>query len=520
MTETALKTSRWTTCRTLAAAWLIVGCCAAPAAAQFRVMGPVAFGGAYDQPFVELTMLDNGRELGPTAQRKTFLLDTGANGILAVGGAASDLASQGNFNVGTFDEIGVGGATTYRVSAPYTAKIDGTNSITLDNVRILSDPLTNFGEQVPFEGIVGMPAMVNRVTSLDMSATSGGGSLDGVDLTDIDALIAALSNSFSGIGVSFHDSVPASNGHRVGVPVRALHFDSEQGGPNPSYAPLAVTTAEMYANCQTASKDNYIIDTGAQLSFISLDVVRSLGLNPDEPFGQLTIAGVGGTRTVPTFLIDELRVPTTDGSDLVWYGAEVVGLDLDPSIDGVIGSDLLTAGMIEVDFSAINLDDMFKIGQGPIRNVHFDFRDLDRPAQDGVGTMYLDLSEQADTLIVPGDANMDGKVTQADLNVLLGNWGQAFPKQIDDQVFFGQEVADFNYDCHVDITDLTMMAQYWQHGTGLSAAPLNVEAVLATIPEPSTAWLGLAGMVSLIWGQRRCARHRANGGRRGYNLST
>lgn len=476
------------------------------ASAQFIDLGPAAFGGAYDQPFVQITFYDGTQELGPTSFRKTFLLDTGANGILAVGGAASELHQSGNFAEGSFLELGVGGFIEYWVSAPYTAEISGSNAIELQEVRILSDPSTNFGDFVPFEGIVGMPAMVGRVTSLDLQVGGGFGDTGDIDLTDLDALIDLLASGLSGIEVSFSPDLPAnqSAGRRHGVATRPLYFDPEGGeGPPPTYAPLTVVTAEHYTNCGSVRGDGYIIDTGAQLSFISLEKARGLGLDPENPFTTVTIAGVGGTRTVPVFLLEELRIPTVDGVDLVWTGVEVVGLDIHPTIDGVIGADLLTAGMLQVDFTTTNLDEMIKVGEGPIEKVHFDFRDLDRPDQSGSGVMYLDLDENFDVTVVPGDANRDGRVDGGDLSLLVGNWNMQLPLQTPEgEIFYGHDMADFNFDCQVDITDLTILAENWNYGVATPAPPLNIQSVLATVPEPAVP-VGLCLLLALPLLRRR-----------------
>lgn len=72
---------------------------------------------------------------------------------------------------------------------------------------------------------------------------------------------------------------------------------------------------------------------------------------------------------------------------------------------------------------------------------------------------------------VPGDANGDGQVNAADLNVLGGNWQMDVTNGIAD--------GDFNEDGFVDASDLNILGGNWQFGVG--AAALN-----ATVPEPGS----------------------------------
>ena len=174
----------------------------ASAANPYVNLGPTA-DFAFDQPFVGFTMSVNANSLGPAGDAQTFLLDTGASSIVAVGAAAEDLHnSTGDFNQGVFQEQGVGGFIDYFVSAPYEMTIQGTGDqrITISDIKILSDPAQDFGFGAGFYGIVGMPAMVNRVTTLDMTVELGG-----IDITDLDALIDFLLGGGTGssIGVGF-----------------------------------------------------------------------------------------------------------------------------------------------------------------------------------------------------------------------------------------------------------------------------------------------------------------------------
>lgn len=430
----------------------------AAAANPYVNLGPTA-DFAFDQPFVSFTMSLNGNTLGPAGDAQTFLLDTGASSIVAVGAAAEDLHNSiGDFNQGVFKEQGVGGFIDYYVSAPYEMTIHGTGDqqITIRDVKILSDPAQDFGFGVGFHGIVGMPAMVNRVTTLDMT-----GELGGVDITDLDALIEFLlgGGTASSVGVGFSNDLPLSNGHRYGVPVSALHFDPA-GAVVPTAAPLPLLEVTHRLGCET-STGNYVMDTGAQLSLMSMAKVAELGLDVSDAFSFVDIQGVGGTRSVPIFLLDEYRVTTSDGVDLVWRdedpespGLQVIGLDLHPSLDGVIGSDLLTGGVFNLE--EIDLTDIWnlnlELGENPIEKVQFDFRNLQQSDGSGTGTIYFDLNADVDLIAGPdpvlaADANGDGIVDVVDYQVWEENLFQSGTSC---------SSGDYNHDGRTDLVDFNI----------------------------------------------------------------
>ena len=79
---------------------------------------------------------------------------------------------------------------------------------------------------------------------------------------------------------------------------------------------------------------------------------------------------------------------------------------------------------------------------------------------------------------MPGDANYDGSVDEADASILAENW------LFTSGVTWG--MGDFNDDGKVDDVDATIMATNWSYGSTSS-----------TLPEPGTIYLLLAVLVSL-----------------------
>jgi len=146
---------------------------------------------------------------------------------------------------------------------------------------------------------------------------------------------------------------------------------------------------------------NFLFDTGAQVSVLSEQLAMSIGLDSnqdgllddqDANFARWeTVGGVGGQIDAPVFLFDEVHVPTEEGPDLVWTDLQWLVLDIDPGIDAVFGSDLVTSGWIE----GFAVD-----GQsGWIMQVQLDFRDM---ATSGNGVIYFDLNPLLDSVIDPG----------------------------------------------------------------------------------------------------------------------
>ena len=367
------------------------------------VLGPPT--DLFDQPYVDMELRDatHSLGLGPYGTG-TFglypynhvLLDTGANSISLVSDAAQELVKNGLQNVGTFSDIGVAGSTEFELSQPYQLNFTGTTGTTqtlpqtIQDVRILTNPSFEFGAAAAdggIPGLIGMPAMVGRVTTLDTSPLA----------------------NFEPLGVSFSNSLPEGNGHRFSAatdtrvtfnPRDGLPSGSPSDAPVPSWAPVTFVTATIEA--QGISKTgNFLVDTGAQMSVMSPKLAFSLGLDTnhngsllDEAIDTVPITGVGGTVELPVLAVDKLSLSTEQGPDLTWEetgGAGGLGLlveDIAPGIDGVLGADLLTSGL-SLDYNTLDV-----IGKPYFDKIHLDFRNL---ATQGSGQLVFDLNPQYDT---------------------------------------------------------------------------------------------------------------------------
>ncbi len=449
---------------TLSALVFLLGLPASLQAGQYIELGP-ADPMTIDQPrvAVEVYIPDPEHTFGPDIANY-WLLDTGAQSILAAQTAAGEMTALGYETEGTFEEQGIGGSTTYDISKIYN--FDFANSVgtrnTLSDVRILSSESANFGS---FGGIVGMPAMVNRVTTIDHTA-----------------MLTAWQ-----IGVDFSATTPADTGHRYSVPLQLVHFGhSGLTTPDPSlpvYKPLPLVTVEG-RHSDNSTSGNFVLDTGAQLSMLSSQFAFDLGLDTDgdgnfdnEKVDDFPLSGAGGTTIAPILYVEKLVIQTNEGVDLIWTDMYLPVLDIDPSINGIFGNDLLTSGWFEPVLNSMLGDPSTE--HGYIDYVHFDFTDSDNLN----GTMLLDLNPLYDNVVtvpdlLPGDANRDGVVSAADYASVQANFGS---------VGIAGLLGDANCDGVVSAADYaSVQANFGNIATG------------TTVPEPATLFISAMGLTMIL----------------------
>ncbi|MGA2255943.1 MAG: aspartyl protease family protein [Thermoguttaceae bacterium] len=377
-------------------------------------------------PTVTVDLRNGTQDLGPNGTDSTglfpynqFLLDTGSNSITVVSDAAQELLDNGLQNVGTYSDLGIAGSTPFNISAPYQLNFSGTDGVThtlpqtSQDVRIESNANFEFdaaASEGGVPGVLGMPAMVGRVTTLDTSP-----------LANLEPL-----------GVTFSDTLPAGNGHRYTVATDTrVTFDPRDGlppgsppdAPIPTWANVTFVTATL--EYQGVSKTgSFLVDTGAQMSVMSPELATSLGLNLNDPIETVPVAGVGGTVNLPVLAVDKLGLATEQGPQLVWQGTsdEPLGLlveDIAPGIDGVIGSDLLAGGQ------SLDLDSFDVTGTPYFDTINLDFRNL---ATQGTGQIDFNLNPQYDTNVRTWIAAAGGNWSTAT------NWSGGVTPQSGDMV--------------------------------------------------------------------------------------
>lgn len=513
--------------------WLVCAASQVEAGKPYILLGP-ADELALDQPRVAIELIDprTGNSIGPELTN-TFLLDTGANSILAGDDAVSELAPQGYRTEGTFIEFGVAGSAEFDVSAEYHVRFGGSDGViqTLENARILSSTQTSFCP-VPglcsFFGIIGMPAMNERVTTLNLSGLGGGGG-NGDPFDIFDLLEGGLDFDF--LATTFANDLPATSQRRYTVPLEPLHFDPGETGPLPVWVDLpAIRTTMRHEG--TEQRGNFVLDTGAQLSLISSQMAFDLGLDTngngdlrDEAIGTQPIGGVGGTIEAPILLVEELSVPTDQGIDLVFTNLTMSVVDIHPTIDGIFGMNLLSSGWMGSLLGGWgDLADLLNdagmgdllgslgglgLGEGSstplFEKVHFDFRGFEQ----GNGRMVLDLMPDVASIAVSGtghgdldldgdvdfddrlewvqnvkntyfgDANLDGEFNTTDLVQVLqaGEYEDGILENSD------WSTGDWNADYEFDTADIVLALQEGAYEQGPRAVGVS------SVPEPSSLLL-------------------------------
>ncbi len=435
-------------------------------AERFITLGPSdTF--ALGQPIVSFEVFQDAagtHSFGPTDERKNLLLDTGANGILLDGGAYDALRARGYQTVSVYDESGVAGTTPMDVSEAYRLDYTGSSGqrFTIPDARIMSNADLDFGSAAGFYGLIGMPGMAGKIMSMGINGEwiSSGGGLS----------LGALSPP-----VTFPDEMPADAGHRYRVPLRMQDF--EQSGlrhpndPLPTWAPLPFTPVHV-ENAGQSFRGEMLVDTGAQMSVISLAMALALGVDEngdgsvdDDAIDFMPITGVGGIALMPVVQVGRLSVITDEGIEIGWTDLSVGVRDIDPSIAGIFGMNFFTEGWTDAIISELICDlfPEFCTGESPegfLNDVHFDFRDIGS----GQGSMVFDLNPAKDVIqgAVDGDTNGDGVVNITDANNVRNNFGEAGEGVLGDT---------FPFNGVVDVEDLNAVRNNLGAGAASNAVP-------------------------------------------------
>lgn len=170
-----------------------------------------------------------------------------------------------------------------------------------------------------------------------------------------------------------------------GVSPQATYFPSFDNFNNWGDNPVAPTfwgslfaTTSVSHTAGSAGAQDFLFDTGAQVTVLSQDTAASVGFytagpNPSTPDFTVEIAGVGGTTTeVPGFYLNTLSV-TTNGGPITWTHVPVIVFDLpDPRdgigfVPGILGTNLFTDRDLIVNGGTTNPF----VGISPIRTARW-----------------------------------------------------------------------------------------------------------------------------------------------------
>ena len=362
-------------------------------------------------------LLRNTADGQPLSYEGEFLpnfayFDTGASGILISKETAEAIGLPIN-PIALFTDTGVAGDEYFDVSEPVFVEIAGYGEEDLTAYT----PVGQFNLQVAQENIpddmailmspidlIGMPTMMGKIvvfhssdTNFDIGDILGGFSTAPApsqnDTIQPNSTMDIWDDIFGGGGGDeFNLGYFTAWIHEAGdpeiptadfeIPIRFERFFNEGSikniAPEPIMAYNPVISDITISNTQGSSTGTWLFDTGAQLSIISSDQAYILGFIDEdgeltrEPDFETAVGGVGGIVDIPGFIVDEVRIPTLQGYDLVYNNVQLAIHDIGvfdeknnqyKFLDGVFGSNFLAA-----TFDSTTLD----VTMTPFDNIIFD----------------------------------------------------------------------------------------------------------------------------------------------------
>jgi hypothetical protein len=323
----------------------------------------------------------------PTYDIEAYL-DTGTSGILlsqeTQEGFGVDLATYDGQPV-TFQDIAIGGSTTYSVSVPYTVNIapfSTNDDQSLDNpvppqsaytntygpvqFEVSQTPDPDVGLGLPPTDVFGMAVMQNKVTVIDMRPANAGNYL--FNPTDSSTYVYPPNTPYQPATLDTNPGIVPAQYHvkLSNVLLNQFTVTSPSGAPGPVYnsnpfigpnplnqlnpnAPPDNTPPVSIAYNNLQANGSFLFDTGAQLSFISSAMAAKLNVEyepgtentddadlintvtgqdiPNQFTTELEGAG-GSTITAAGFYLTSLTLQTVEGVPLNFLGAPVLVQDI------------------------------------------------------------------------------------------------------------------------------------------------------------------------------------------------
>jgi hypothetical protein len=242
---------------------------------------------------------------------------------------------------------GIGGYVQGDVSEPGTIYVDGMHSISTAYDSFGFPQYTmSFGASTP-----GIQAFVGNAAGSATLPTVTGTAIFNPSAINPQGLAALVALRGSQMGPDVHFVSPTyvmssqSGTTSVRIPLSLFGSDNySDPGPHVTVAPLPVdSSVSVSANGTTARNQDFLFDTGSQLTIISPALAASLHLNLSHPSTTIQIQGVGGMVTVPGFTVRSLSVPIAGGS-LTFTSVPVYVLNVGSGFDGVLGMNLFNRG--------------------------------------------------------------------------------------------------------------------------------------------------------------------------------
>ena len=305
---------------------------------------------AFDQPELYAIIKDGSDILpfGPAEYTFEVFVDTGASGFV-ISKVIVDWFGIGPAHfIGEFTETGIAGEETGDVTLPWTIKVlngsltgadpDPPESAFIDfgEFSLWTRRYSDFFDEFDPISIIGMPIISQRVMVMDPTP-----------LEELDRMKTFL--------LPHGDpNIPDAqlNAH-VAIELRQFVPDEPPPGEVfPATSDNPVIPGVIVVDDQLGSTGEWLLDTGAAGSFISIAQANAIGLSDgvtlddvlDDAEFLTEVGGIGGTAFVPGFVVDEVRVPTTEGFDLVFQNVEIMVLDV-AGLDGVFGMNFLVPSL-------------------------------------------------------------------------------------------------------------------------------------------------------------------------------
>jgi len=389
--------------------------------------------------------------------------DTGASGVLLSDESAGYLgvtkATSGGTPV-TFSDIGVGGSETFSVSTPYYISLAPFNDLTdiespaaynqtFGPIQMQLAAPVPLGSQLAGLDVFGMPVFAGKVVVINPRPAdplnANGTAKDLLELGRMNVNVYNPGQAFTG---TLTDPGIPSVAHHLKLSYASFNrFTSVTPsgstgptlahnpfiGPNPVLAletnpPADNTPPVTFGFDGKTTTGSFLLDTGAAASMISTSKAAALSiryragtqttenprlelydpLNPSVTGTLLTnqftlaIGGVGGTKTVAGFYLDDLILRTMEGNTsnlndpnhLHYHSAPVLVNDIsvaDPltgqslTLDGILGMNLLTGSVDLIP------DPLLGVTFGAMANGAYDWIVFDEPN----GTLGLALKAEA-----------------------------------------------------------------------------------------------------------------------------
>ncbi|MFP4052276.1 MAG: beta strand repeat-containing protein [Phycisphaerae bacterium] len=340
------------------------------------------------------------------------------------------------------------------------------------------------GGNVTFDG------SINFRSGIEVAGDVPGGLLD-VDVKNTyeDSKIVRFSNSLPGaVGVDVFKTLDVDTDARAGI--------------YKTHANVQTTTVasggalEFYGDGNALSYSGSVESDGGLGFYGSMD----LSLDGDARVEEAVTAGIRDDSPADISVSRTLysnsgtAALTVESQDANTVTFRVGGLQGFDSIVVEAGSTLeLTGSGVASDTQNLTLDDdaqlalgaltasieMYDANKAEVLQMVADDVLVDTSGDAGLGIGVTDVDTHALAMLTyKGDANVDGKVSLADLSALAGNWNSQ------DATW---DEGDFNGDGKVSLADLSALAGNWNAGvTGVSNT---------AVPEPATlSLLALAGI--------------------------